>query len=72
MFNSTSRQKLRHVVAEDFPDLLPVVEILYANKKQTMVKLEDGSWAAINVVEGFSRGCPLSHVFAGIVLNHIL
>ena len=37
-----------------------------------MAKLEDGSWEAINVVEGFSQGCPLSPIFAGIVQNHIL
>ena len=37
-----------------------------------MPKLEDDSWEAIYVVEGFSQGCPLSPVFAGIVLNPIL
>ena len=44
MFNSISRQKLRHIIAEDFSDLLPCVNMLYATKGQTMVKLEDGSW----------------------------
>jgi hypothetical protein len=72
MFNSVSRQKLRHIVGEDFPDLLPFVDMLYANKDQSMVKLEDGSWETIDVEEGFAQGCPLSPVFAGIVLNHIL
>ena len=55
MFNLISRQKLRHIIAEDFPDLLPFVDMLYATKGQTMVKLEDGSWEAIDVVEGFHR-----------------
>ena len=48
------------------------VDMLYVTKGQTMAKLEDGSWEAINVVEGFSQSCPLSPMFAGIVLNHIL
>ena len=56
MFNSISSQKLRHIIAEDFPDLLPFVDMLYATKGQTMVELEDGSWEAIDVVEGFSQG----------------
>ena len=37
-----------------------------------MVKLEDGSWEAIDKVEGVSQGCQFSPIFAGIVLNHIL
>ena len=72
MFNSVSRQKLRHIIAEDFPDLLPFVEMLYTTKGQSMVKLEYGSWETIDVEEGFSQGCPLSPIFAGIMLNHIL
>ena len=37
-----------------------------------MIKLEDGSWKAIDVIEGFSQGCRLSPIFAGVVRNHIL
>ena len=72
MFNSISRQKLRHIITDDFPDLLPFVNMLYATQGHTMVKLDDGSWEAIGVVEGFSQGCTLSPIFVGIVLNHIL
>ena len=39
MFNSISRQKLRHIIAEDFPDLLSFIDMMYATKGQTMVKL---------------------------------
>ena len=51
---------------------VPFVDMLYANKGQSMVKLEDGSWETIDVEEEFSQGCPFSPVFAGIVFNHIL
>ena len=61
-------------VAEDFPDLLPFVDMLYAPKGQAMVKLEYGSCSseAIDVVEGLSQGLSMSSIFAGKVLNHIL
>ena len=66
MFNSISRQKIRHIIAEDFPDLLSFIDMMYATKGQSIVELDDGSWEAIDVVEGFSQGCPLSPIFAGI------
>jgi hypothetical protein len=72
MFNAISRQKLREIVAIDFSELEPFVNMLYTEEGQTMVKLEDGTWGTILVKEGFSQGCPLTPVFTGIVLNHVL
>ena len=72
MFNAISKQKLRELVAMDFPELEPFVNMLYEEEGQTMVKLEDGAWEIMIAKEGFSQGCPLSPVFAGIVLNHVL
>ena len=61
-----------HIVASDFSDPVLFADMLYASKGQTRVKLEGGSWEIIDVEEGYSKGCPLSPIFAGIVLNHIL
>ena len=72
MFNCISRQTLRHIMATDFPKLLPFTDMLCATEGQTMVKLKDGSWKILNTKEGFSQGWSLSPIFAGIVLNHIL
>ena len=33
---------------------------------------EDGTWRVINMVEGFNQGCPLSGIFAALVLDSIL
>ena len=63
---------MRHIIATDFPNLLPFTDMLYASKGQTMVKLKDGSWEIISAEEGFSQGCPISPILAGIVLNHVL
>ena len=72
MFNAISRERLREVIAEKFPSLEPFADLIYDGAGETFVKLEDGSWTVIPVVEGFSQGCPASPVFAAIVLNEIL
>ena len=46
--------------------------MLYEESGETYAKIEDGSWAIIKVEEGFFQGCPVSPVFAAIVLNVIL
>ena len=46
--------------------------MLYEEDGETYVRMGDGSWAVIDVTEGFSQGCPLSPVFAALVLNTIL
>ena len=72
MFNAVSRQKLREIVSIDFPELLPLADCLYDGPGKTVVKRSDGTWEAIPVREGFSQGCPLSPIFAAIVLKRIL
>ena len=46
--------------------------MLYKEPGSQMVRKVDGTWVAIPVEEGFSQGCPLSPIFAAIVLNYIL
>lgn len=72
MFNAISRQKLRQIIRTKFPELESFAELLYQKEGRTGVKLEDGRWTYIPVREGFSQGCPMSPVFAAIVLNDIL
>ena len=72
MFNAVSREKLRHIIAESYPELESFADLLYADFGTTCVKRDDGSWFRISVEEGFAQGCPASPVFAAIVLRHIL
>ena len=72
MFNAMSRQKLRQLIARDFPELAPMADMLYKEFGTSKVRMADGTWRELPVEEGFTQGCPLSPIFAAIVLNHIL
>ena len=72
MFNAISREKLLHILEQDFPELVPFALSLYHRPGHTVLKRSDGTWESITVPEGFSQGCPASPIFAAIVLNHIL
>jgi hypothetical protein len=72
MFNAISRERLREIIAADFPSLEGFADMLYDEDGETYVKMEDGSWAVIPVTEGFAQGCPVSPLFAAIVLNSII
>eukprot|EP00956_Cyclotella_meneghiniana_P026978 scaffold59555_cov23-Cyclotella_meneghiniana.AAC.1 len=72
MFNAASREELCEIIANVFPTLEGFADMLYEEDGQTYVRMGDGSWTVIGVKEGFSQGCPLSPVFAALVLNSIL
>ena len=72
MFNAVSREELREIISNDFPALEHFADMLYEEDGETYVRMGDGSWSVIDVTEGFSQGCPLSPVFAALVLNSIL
>ena len=72
MFNTISQQKLCQIIATEFSEWSPFADMLYENKSWTQVCKEDGSWKVIEVREGSAQGCPVSPVFATLVLNYIL
>ena len=72
MFNAISRETLRHIISESFPHLENFADLLYDSFGKTAVKMDDGTWRYIPVQEGFAQGCPISPIFAAIVLQHIL
>ena len=72
MFNTISQQKLCQIIATEFPEWSPFADILYEKKSWTQVCKEDGLWEVIEVQEGSAQGCPVSPVFAALVLNSIL
>jgi hypothetical protein len=72
MFNEISRQKLREIIEKKYPELQSFADLLYEQNGQTGVKMAGGSWNYIPVQEGFSQGCPMSPVFAALVLGELL
>jgi len=72
MFNKISRQKLREINKTKYPMLQSFDDLLYEQYGQTEVKMANGTWTYILVQEGFSQRCPMSPVFAALVLGEIL
>jgi hypothetical protein len=72
MFNAVSRERLREIISAKFPTLEAFADVIYKDSGQTFVRLENGEWEIIPVTEGLTQGCPVSPVFAAIVLNDIL
>jgi hypothetical protein len=72
MFNAVSRERLRELISQHFPTLEAFADVIYEEPGETYVRLENGEWEIIRVTEGFTQGCPVSPVFAALVLNDIL
>ena len=72
MFNNISREELRDIVDECFPELVPLVDLLYDTNGEVSFRWEDGSWRRITMIEGANQGCPLSAIFAALVLDRVI
>ena len=71
MCNAISREQLREIVSQEFRQLEDYTDLVYKLPGKTVVRKGDGTWESILVEESFAQGCPLSSVFAGMVLHHI-
>ena len=72
MFNSVSRESLMNIISLNFSELLPLAYLLYSGPGTVHHHCEDGSWCAIQMLEGVNQGCPLSAIFAVLVLDRVL
>ena len=72
MFNNISREKLLHIIGTHFPELVPLATILYGLSGKAHYRWHDGSWRWFDMDEGANQGCPLSGMFASLVLHHVL
>jgi hypothetical protein len=68
MFNAVSRDRLHELISQHFPTLGAFVDVIYEEAGKTYVRLENSEWEIITVTEGFTQGCPVSPVFAALVL----
>ena len=68
MFNSVSKEALVESIRVSFPELLPLGHLLYGAPVSVHHRWEDGSWRITEMLEGVNQGCPLSALFAALVL----
>eukprot|EP00978_Attheya_sp_CCMP212_P046214 scaffold379391_cov30-Attheya_sp.AAC.1 len=73
MFNNMSRQQCRNIpLRRHFPELLSIFDNMYQQATKVWTTLPDGTPHCLLMIEGFSQGCPLSLLFAALILHEIL
>ena len=72
MFNACSRETCRASLQRHFPRLLPFFDLLYSEDNKCWYLDHHGQWNAFLQTEGFAQGCPLSPLFASLVLDEVL
>ena len=72
MFNNISREELLAIIEARYPELVPLADMLYSDAGSVYYRHEDGTWRIISMFEGVNQGCPLSVIFASLVLNAVL
>jgi hypothetical protein len=72
MFNSVSRAELFDIIATDFPELYNLTKLLYDDHGTVHYKWNQTKWKHLHMDEGVNQGCPLSPIFATLVLHRIL
>jgi hypothetical protein len=60
------------VIATSFPEILPLTSLFYNDAGTVHHKWADGSWRTLLMEEGVSQGCPLSPIFASLVVARLL
>ena len=71
-FNSVSREAFFKVIADFFPEILPLTTLFYEQAGTVHHKWADGTWRTLLMEEGVSQGCPLSPIFASLVVTNLL
>jgi hypothetical protein len=71
-FNSLSHSKFFNVIAEHFPELLPLTTLFYSNTNTVQHKWSNGTWCQLLMQEGVTQGCPLSPLFASFLVARLL
>jgi hypothetical protein len=72
MFNSVSRHELFDIINSDFPELSQLTSLLYEDNGNVKYKWKNKTWKHLQMEEGVNQGCPLSPIFATLVLHRVL
>ena len=60
------------MIAKSFPEILPLTTLFYEHAGTVHHKWADGTWRTLLMEEGVSQGCPLSPIFASLVVACLL
>jgi hypothetical protein len=71
-FNSISRKAFFNVISKSFPEMLPLTTLFYKHAKTVHHKWANGTWCTLLMDKGISQGCPLSPIFASLVITNLL
>ena len=70
--SSVSRELYFKVIVDSFPKILPLITIFYEQVGTVHHKWADGTWHTLLLEEGIRQGCPLSPMFALLVVANLL
>jgi hypothetical protein len=71
-FNSVSCEEFFKVITDSFPEIPPLTTLFYEKAGTVHHKWADGTWRTLLMEEGISQGCPLSPIFASLVVSTLL
>ncbi len=71
-FNSVSLEAFFKVIEDSFPKILLLTTLFYEQAGTVHHKWADGTWRTLLMKEGVSQGCPLSPIFASLVVSTLL
>ncbi len=72
MFNAVSCKGLFDIINKDFLELSELTHLVYADSRDVFFKWYQVSWKLLQMKEGVNQGCPLSPIFAALVLHCIV
>ncbi len=70
--NNISRKAFFNVIAKSFPEMLPLTTLFYKHTRTVHHKWAKGTWCTLLMEEGISQSCPLSPIFASLVVANLL
>ena len=71
MFTLVSQSEMFTTIAKHFPELHAFTTLLYVEPGEVHYKWKDTTWKSLYIEEGISQGCPLSLIFATLVLHQV-